>query len=229
MKNVLITGASGNLGHASVRQFLNEGYRVIATVTPGKSLPFKVSGELDIMSADLSDEKAADDVIQKVIDKYKTLDAVLLLVGGWTGGRIGETDGSMLKRMYSLNFETAYYVARPAFVQMSRQESGGRIIFVGARPSLDTKAGRSSLAYGLSKSLIFKLSEYLNAEGAAKNVVSSVVVPSTIDTPSNRASMPDADFTTWVKPEEIASVMSFLVSDQAAAIREPVVKIYGRA
>ncbi len=229
MKNILITGASGNLGKPTVQKFLSEGHRVIAIVTPGKELPFKVNGELVTFSADLSNEAAVNIMVGDIVSRYQTIDAALLLVGGWAGGTIFDTDGVGLKKMYSLNFETAYFVARPVFKQMVQQQEGGRIVFVGARPALQAKDGKASLGYGLSKSLVFKLAEYLNAEGASKNVVASVVVPSTIDTPANRSAIPKADFNSWVKPEAIADVMAFLVSNQGVPLRDPVVKVYGGA
>jgi NAD(P)-dependent dehydrogenase (short-subunit alcohol dehydrogenase family) len=229
MKNILITGASGNLGQATVKKFLSEGHRVIATVTRGSGLPFKTEGELVTFEVDLSDENAVNSLVHDIIARHGSIDAALLLVGGWAGGTIHDTDGAALKKMVSLNFDTAYYVARPVFKQMIQQPAGGRIVFIGARPALQAKDGKTSLGYGLSKSLIFKLAEYLNAEAAQKNVVASVVVPSTIDTAVNRTAMPKADFNAWVKPEAIADVMSFLVSDQAAAVRDPIVKVYGNA
>lgn len=228
-KNVIITGASGNLGKAAVEKFLSEGYNVIATVSPGTALGFEVTGEVQTMEADLTDEKGVEEVINQVVNKYQTIDAALLLVGAFAGGGIGQTDGATLKKMYTLNFETAYFAARPIFLQMQKQDSGGRIILIGARPSLVPRDGKDFLAYGLSKSLLFKLAEYLNAEGASKNIVTSVLVPSIIDTPINRKSNPTANFTDWVKPEEIAELMALIVSEKGSALRETVLKLYGNS
>jgi NAD(P)-dependent dehydrogenase (short-subunit alcohol dehydrogenase family) len=100
---------------------------------------------------------------------------------------------------------------------------------VGSRPALKAKDAKNSVAYSLSKSLIFKLADILNAEGASKNVTASVIVPSTIDTEANRRAMPDKDFSTWVKPDEIADAMAFLCSESGGALRETVLKIYGGA
>ena len=167
--------------------------------------------------------------VQKVIAKHKTIHAALLLVGGFAAGNIYTTDRASLMKMYSLNFETTYLLARPVFSQMVKQSSGGRMVFIGARPSLQAKDGKGLLAYALSKSLIFKLSEYLNAEGADKNVVTSVVVPSTLDTPLNRKAMPDADFSSWVAPESVADILEFITSDRAAPVRDGVYKVYGNS
>ncbi|HMG91837.1 MAG TPA: SDR family NAD(P)-dependent oxidoreductase [Chryseolinea sp.] len=229
MKTVLITGASGNLGKACVEKFVADGYNVVATVTPGKTLGFEVKGNVQTYDADLSDEKGVETVLNQIISKNKSIDAALLLVGGYTSGGLAETDGTVLKKMFSLNFDTAYFVARPLFQQMIKQASGGRIIFVGARPALRPKDANKSLGYALSKSLIFKLAESLNAAGSDKYVTASVVVPSTIDTPVNRQAMPNADFNAWVKAEDIAAAMALLCSSETTAWRDAVVKIYNRS
>lgn len=228
-KTVLITGASGNLGKATVHKFINDGYKVIATVTPGKSLGYSVDGECYEYEADLSNEQSVNSVVKEILSKHSTINAALLLVGGFALGNISKTDATALKKMFAINFDTAYFVARPIFDHMLTQPEGGKLIFVGARPALRPKDGKGSLAYSLSKTLIFKLAEILNAEGAARNVTASVIVPSTIDTEVNRKAMPDKDFSTWVKPEDIADAMAFLCSSSAAPLRETVLKIYGRS
>jgi NAD(P)-dependent dehydrogenase (short-subunit alcohol dehydrogenase family) len=229
MKTVIITGASGNLGKACVEKFLQAGYNVVATVTPGKTLGFEVAASIETFEADLTDEDAVEKVMADIIKKYKTIDATLLLVGGYASGGIKDTNGAVLKKMFTLNFDTAYYVVRPLFQHMLGQVNGGRIIFVGSRPALVPKDANRSLGYALSKSLLFKLADSLNEAGNASNVTASVVVPSTIDTPANREAMPKSDFTTWVKPEEIADAMVHLCSAESKTWRETVVKLYGRS
>ena len=88
---------------------------------------------------------------------------------------------------------------------------------------------KGMIGYGLAKSLIFRLAELMNDEAKGTNVVTSVVIPSTIDTPQNRKSMPDADFETWVKPEAIANIIYFHSTEDAAALREVVIKIYNNS
>ncbi len=113
MKTVLITGAAGNLGKACVEKFLAEGYKVIATVTPGKTLGYEVKGDIETYDADLSNETTVETVISQVIAKHKNIDAALLLVGGYASGGIAETNGDTIKKMFTLNFDTTYFVARP--------------------------------------------------------------------------------------------------------------------
>lgn len=226
-KNVLITGATGNLGKATVEKFLNEGYHVIALATPGRASGIDHK-DVSVFEADLTDEKQTGAVVGQIIEKYHTIDAALLLVGGFAAGKIEEADLAQINNMITLNFNTAYSVARPVFVQMKKQ-SAGRIILVGSKPGLIAENGKDYIGYALSKSLIFKLAEYLNADGAKHNVVCSVIVPGTIDTPANRKSMPNANFSNWVPPEEIASAMAFLCADESRSIREPVIKLFGNS
>lgn len=228
-RNVIITGATGGLGKSTVEKFLTEGYHVITLVSPGKKNTIETKDNVEVYEADLTREKDVADVIRHIIDKHTTIDAALLLVGGFAMGNIADTDGVKIKEMMSVNFETTYYTARPIFLHMLNQEHGGRLVFIGSKPGLHAADGKSAIAYALSKSLIFKLAEQLNVEGKSKNVVSSVIVPSTIDTPANRRDMPKADFSTWVKPAEIAEAMAFLISEKGNVLRDPVLKVYGAA
>jgi NAD(P)-dependent dehydrogenase (short-subunit alcohol dehydrogenase family) len=226
MKNVLITGAAGNLGQAVVEKFMSEGYNVLATVDP--TTKHKLKDGVKTYAADLTNESQVTDVITKAISENKTIDAALLLVGGYAGGNIDATDGTALRKMMSLNFETAYFVARPVFQQMVKQ-GGGRIVLVASKTALVNEASKNNVAYSLSKFLLTKLVDILNAEGSSKNVVCSVIAPSTIDTEANRKSMPDADFSKWVKPEAIAEAMFFLCGEKGSILREPILKVYGGA
>jgi NAD(P)-dependent dehydrogenase (short-subunit alcohol dehydrogenase family) len=226
-KNVIITGASGNLGRAAVQRFSADGYFVIGTVSPGGALGFEVPQHVVTAPVDLRDEKSANEFVDSAVRDHGTIDAALLLVGGYAGGDIGDTDGTTLKKMISLNFETAYYLARPVFLQMMKQAHGGRIVLVGSKPALEPELGKTSVGYSISKSMLFTLAEILNAEATGKNVVTSVIVPSTIDTPQNRKDMPKADFSSWVKAEEIAGVMSFIASEQAHPLTDGVYKVFG--
>ena len=225
MKTVLITGASGNLGKASVEKFLADGYTILAIVSPGTPIGFSIG--VEVFEADLTDEIAVEKVIATILLKYR-IDAALLLVGGFAMGTIQNTDSTSIKKMFSLNFDTAYTVARPIFLQMMKQ-SAGRIVFVGARPALNPTDGKTTIAYSLSKSLVFKLAELLNAEGTSNNVVSHVIVPSIIDTETNRSAMPAANFADWVTAEEIAETLAFLCSEKGSSVRDTVVKVYGKS
>ncbi len=229
MKTAIVTGASGNMGQAVVKKFIEEGYFIIGTVIPGDSTPINFPADkFEKVVVDLGDEDASVKFVEMVISKYKNIDAAVLTVGGFAMGSIADTKTSDVSKQYKLNFETAYNVARPVFVQMIKQNSG-RIFIIGSKPGLSAKNGKGMVAYGLAKSLIFRLAELMNDEAKGKNVVTSVVVPSTIDTPPNRKAMPGATFDNWVKPEAIADVIYWHCTEEAAVLREPVIKVYNKA
>ncbi|MEI9921142.1 MAG: SDR family NAD(P)-dependent oxidoreductase [Bacteroidota bacterium] len=226
MKNVLITGAAGNLGTAVVDKFLSEQWNVIAIVDPKHNSTLKPA--VKTYTCDVTNEADVNQVIPKIIGDNGTIDAALLLVGGFAAGNIDATDGAALRSQMSLNFETAYFTARPVFQQMMKQ-NGGRIVLVASKTALISQVGKDFVGYSLSKFLLTKLAELLNAEGAPKNVVCSVIAPSTIDTEINRKSMPKADFSKWVKPADIAESIHFLAGDKGNVLREPIFKVYGGA
>jgi NAD(P)-dependent dehydrogenase (short-subunit alcohol dehydrogenase family) len=229
MKTVIVTGANGNLGTAVTDAFLSKDYKVIATVRKEedlKELPENRNLVAEVL--DLTKEEETEKFVGKVIAEYQTIDGALLLVGGFAVGDIDATGSEDIKRQISLNFDTAFHVTRPLFKHMKDRKSG-KIVFIGARPALLASAGKNLIAYGLSKSLLFKLAEYLNAEAKGTNVTVSVVVPSTIDTETNRRSMPDADFNKWVKPEALAEILELLISEKGGVLRETVLKVYNNA
>lgn len=228
-KTVIVTGASGNMGQAVIKKFLAEGYNVVGTIVPNDATPFEMEhARLEKIIVDLMSEEDTAKFIQTVIAKYGNVDAAVLTVGGFAMGKIESTSAADILKQYKLNFETAYHVARPVFVQMVKQRSG-RIFMAGSKPGLDAKNGKGMVAYGLGKSLIFRLAELMNEEAKGTNVVTAVLVPSTIDTPANRKSMPDADFNNWIKPEDIANVIYYYCTSEATMLREPVIKLYNNA
>ena len=226
MKSIIVTGASGNLGQAVVKKFLDDGYKVIGTVHQDEGEP---AGEMYKKAiVDLADESNTAQFVKSVIASHEHIDAAVLTVGGFAMGKMSEIKTSDIAKQYRLNFETAFNIARPLFVQMMVQQTG-RIFLVGSRPGLDMKAGKSMVAYALSKSLIFRLAEIMNEEAKGTDVVVSVVIPSTIDTPQNRESMPAATFENWVKASDIADVIHFYCSGKGRVLREPLLKVYGKA
>jgi NAD(P)-dependent dehydrogenase (short-subunit alcohol dehydrogenase family) len=225
MKNVIITGASGSLGSVTVNKFIEDGHTVIATVSPGKVLD-NSSRNLHVYPVDLINEKGSEKFVSEAVEKYRTIDAALLLVGGYAGGGITDTDITSIQKMIRLNFETAYNVARPVFKQMIQQKTGGRIVFIASKPALNPQAGKSAVAYALSKSMLVTLAQLLNAEGANRNVVASIVAPGIIDTAENRKYI-SGDNVKYVTTEEITRTLRFLISEDAKSLSEPVIKMFG--
>ena len=228
-KIIVVTGASGNLGQAVVKNFLRDGYTVIGTTTHNKQAEKDaVDKKLELVAVDLINEESAQQFVEDIIQKHGRIDAAVLTVGGFAMGSVVKTTTADILRQYKLNFETVYNTVRPVFVQMLRQNSG-RIFIIGSRPGLEAAQSNGMVAYGLAKSLLFRLAEMMNMEAKDTIVVTSVVVPSIIDTPQNRKDMPDADAGKWVKPEAIADIISFYCTDDAAAVRAPIIKVYNNA
>jgi NAD(P)-dependent dehydrogenase (short-subunit alcohol dehydrogenase family) len=229
MKTVIITGANGNLGTACVKKFLAEDYKVIAVDGSNNHLAFAAGNtNYEFATVNLMKEEETNTFITGIITKYGKVDAALMLVGGFAAGNMAVTTGADVHKMFSLNFEAAYFIARP-LLQHMQQNNYGRLIFIGARPALEAAQGKDLLAYALTKSLLFKLADFINEENKGKNITATVVVPSTIDTVINRKSMPDADPANWVTPEALSDVMEFITSDKGTVLRETVLKVYNNS
>jgi NAD(P)-dependent dehydrogenase (short-subunit alcohol dehydrogenase family) len=223
-KIVLVTGAAGNLGQATVDLFLKEGYTVVGTVSPGKK-PESNSPNLFYEEIDLRDEANTNKLVSKIVSDHGRLDVAVLTVGGFAMGSIENADGESLKRMMTLNFETAYYSARAAFLQM-KNNGFGRIIFIGSRPALEPDRGKHVVTYALSKSILLNLAEILNEDGKKKNIKCQIVAPGTIDTPENRSATPDANFSEWIKPEKLAGMIFQLATTEDSKTPQTVIKAY---
>jgi NAD(P)-dependent dehydrogenase (short-subunit alcohol dehydrogenase family) len=228
MKTVIVTGAAGNLGKAVVEKFIAEGWRVVGTVSKNKFQHNYPDKQFETFTADLTDEAASNEFIQSTVSRQGNIDAAVLTVGGFAMGNIENTPVNDIQQQLQLNFETAYNIARPVFEQMINQKSG-RIFLIGSKAGLGSADGKGMVAYSLAKSLLFRLAELMNDEAKGTDVFTTVVVPGTIDTPQNRQAMPNADFDKWVKPATIANAVFFHTTAEAAAIKEPVLKVYNNA
>lgn len=224
---VWVTGGTGNLGRAVCRRFVAAGDRVMATSAPGESVLDPVTGVL-YQPVDLLDEPAAQAAVAAILGDHGRIDVAVLTAGGFAMGDIASTSLEDLHRMLRLNLDTTYTAARAVFRQMLAQGQG-RLFMTGARPGLDMRDGVGMTAYALSKSLVFRLAELLNLEAKGTDVVATVLVPSVIDTPANRAAMPEVDFTRWVQPETIAELIHYHSTAAADDLRETILRVYGKS
>lgn len=207
MKNqvVLVSGAAGNLGQATVQFFLNNGNKVVGIVHRKSANPITDQNYEEIIS-DIANEDGASQSIQAITAHYHSIDIAVLTVGGFTMGSIADTDIGSIRQQYMLNFETAYNLARPILQQMQKQ-GNGKMFFIGSYAGMSTNKANGVTAYGLAKSLLFYLANLINEETKGKEIFAHVIVPSIIDTPQNRASIPKADFSKWERPEQIAKII----------------------
>lgn len=208
----------------TVTYFLNQGWRVIAAVSPGKSLPGFVHKDLHIYAIDLMDEEAVASWMQVIIAEFRQIHAALLLAGGYKGTTVTDTTVADLRHMFTLNVETAWNVARPVLLHM-KKNNYGRIILIGAKPALEMESASYAVAYALSKAQVVKLTELIAAEGKNYGVAGYCLVPSVIDTPDNRQAMPKANYSQWIKPEKMAEVMQGLCNEQVM-VTDTLIKLY---
>lgn len=206
-RNIIVTGASGNLGEAVARRFFEEGYNVGGTLGHGESGALARNGAIwENNVVNLANETAAGNFVADCVKKYRPVDIAVLTAGGYASGDMQHTAGENITQQIELNLFTAYNIVRPLLPHMLKQGSG-KIYLIGSIPGEHTEKSASSLAYGLSKSLLFRLAEALQPAAAEKGISFIIIVPSVIDTPQNRKAMPDADFTKWTSPDAIADVI----------------------
>ncbi len=219
--NVLITGANGGLGTAVCQEFLASGANVI-----GVALAWKQSAPFTTISADVTTESGCDSMVKQALE-HGPIDALVHLVGGFAGGTpVSETTDQTWDSMMNVNLRAAFCCIRAALKPM--QAAGrGRVVAIGTRMAVEPSPNFA--AYAVSKAALVALVKNVAAEGQKFGVTANVVLPSTIDTPANRAAMPQADFSRWVAPQSIAKLLVFLTSEAAADTSGAVIPIYGRA
>ena len=218
-KVVMITGALGGLGQTVTESFSQAGAKVVVV---GRELPKKLPEGLLGISADVTDEADVRRLMKEAVEKTTGIDCLVNLVGGFAMGRLADTEMSTWSKMLSLNLTSAFLLSREATRLMSKQ-GAGRIIHIAARAAVDRFPGAG--AYIVSKSGLLALIKVLALELAGSGVKVNGVLPSTIDTPANRESMPDADSNQWVKPEAIAALLVFLASDEADSLNGALIPI----
>lgn len=226
-RSAFITGGAGNLGKAVCKKFLEEGYQVTTVIGPHDDANFMTHKNMVVYKVDLFIEKEAERSLKDIINKHGPFSFAVLTVGGFSMGNLAVTDLTKIREMMKLNFETAYMSSRLLFMHFMDEGIRGRMILIGARPGLSLSQAAETVAYGLSKSLIFNLAEIINISGQGSGIDAAVVVPSIIDTPSNRKSMPDADFSKWVSPGQLAENIYFLSTTAGRKQRKAIFKIYG--
>lgn len=221
-RNIIITGASGNLGAAVVDKFKREGYHVIALTNPSQSE--EVEDADDSYEVDVTNEESVAGFIKEYQMQYGTLDALALLVGGFTTGGIAQSTQQDFEKMITLNFFSAFHLVK-GFLPILKKQGKGTFLFVGARPALQLGEAVDKIAYSMSKKMVTTLSDIIGKDTKNTAIRSHVFVPSIIDTPPNRESMPDADYSKWVNPEEIAEAMHYAVN--VRSLRNMTFKLYG--
>jgi NAD(P)-dependent dehydrogenase (short-subunit alcohol dehydrogenase family) len=222
-KVVVVTGALGALGKVVAEIALARGAKVAGVDHAASQMP-PTETRIELGGVDLSDAAQAKMAIDAVASHFGTLDALINIAGGFAFEAVAEGDPRTWQRMYALNVLTALNASRSALPYLAASLSG-RIVNIGAMGALQASAGMGP--YAASKAGLHRLTEALAAEWKGKITVNAVL-PSIIDTAANRASMPKADFTKWVTPQELAEVILFLTSDAASAVTGALIPVNGR-
>jgi NAD(P)-dependent dehydrogenase (short-subunit alcohol dehydrogenase family) len=222
-RTIVVMGGSGNLGRAVVERLRSDGATVVAA---DAHLPHPDAREpgVEHVLVDALDESSVAGALAAISPAPW---AVVNLIGGYTPPQpLSELDTAVLRRQLELNLMTAAILTKHALPLLAAN-GGGRIVHTSSRVA--TQSGENGFAYSVSKLAVLRLVEAAGAEGRESGVTVNGILPSIIDTPPNRAAMPDSDHDRWPKPAELAAVLSFLVSDDAGLISGAAIPVYGRA
>jgi NAD(P)-dependent dehydrogenase (short-subunit alcohol dehydrogenase family) len=228
-RSAIVTGGTGGLGSAVVARLLDDGWRVAVPWIVERELERLPERDgLELVQADLFDPDAVASVVSQAAGAPGApLRGVVNLVGGFAmGGRVHETAIDKFENQFRLNLRPTYLVTSAA-VPYLLDAGGGSIVCVGTRAAVQPFSGAAG--YIASKAAVIALAQAVAAEYKHDGVRCNAILPSVIDTPANRASMPKAEHEKWVKPAEIAGVIAFLLSDDSGPTSGTVVPVYGRA
>lgn len=232
-KTAIVTGGTGGLGKAVLRELVRQEAKVTTTYIYDSELEHlkKEASELlrtiAISRTDVLKREEVEKLVSDVVKEHGRIDILVNLVGGYKGGvNLHESDEKTWDLMLELNLRSAYHCVKTVIPQMIAQKYG-KIVSVSARTGLEPSAGDA--AYAVAKAGVIALTRALSEEVKLSNVNVNAILPSVIDTEANRRDMPDEDFSLWVRPEEIARVIAFLVSDDASAITGAAIPVYGKS
>jgi NAD(P)-dependent dehydrogenase (short-subunit alcohol dehydrogenase family) len=225
-RQVVVTGGTGALGRAVVGALIESGAHChVSYVVEREAQDFPHKRNVTLMPVgNLADE--AD--VTRFYDNVPRLWASIHLAGGFAMGAIGETDSAALRQQLDANLVSCFLCCRAAAGAMTRTGAGGRIINVAARPALEWRGGAGMVAYTASKAAVAALTVALAEEVAKDGILVNAVAPSIMDTPANRRAIPDADYKSWPKVDEVAATILFLASPRNAVGRGGIVPVYGR-
>jgi NAD(P)-dependent dehydrogenase (short-subunit alcohol dehydrogenase family) len=223
-KVVLVTGANGGLGTYVTQAFLDAGATVVGTSRKIQQSDFN-SPNFVAISAEISSRESARVLVDQAVARFGKLDVLAHTVGGFAGGQsIVETDDATLQRMLDQNLNSVFHILRAAIPAL-RQTGSGRIIAIGSRQALEP--GAKVGAYSASKAAMVSLVRTAALENRDAGVTANVILPGTMDTPANRKAMPNADFSKWVRPARVASLITWLAGDAGKDVNGAAIPVYG--
>jgi len=223
-KVVLVTGANGGLGAYVTQAFLDAGATVVGTSRKIQQSDF-CSPSFTAMPAEISEREGTESLVDQLVARFGRLDVLAHTVGGFAGGQsIADTDDDTFQRMFDLNLNSVFHILR-ASIPALRQTGNGRIIAIGSRAALEPGAGVG--AYSASKAAMVSLIRTVALENKDAGLMANVILPGTMDTPANRRSIPNADFSKWVRLSTVASLITWLAGDAGKDVNGAVIPVYG--
>jgi NAD(P)-dependent dehydrogenase (short-subunit alcohol dehydrogenase family) len=230
-KVVIVTGATGNLGQVVARKFAAQGAKLVLVArnaTDLMALADELGSETLAEAADLGDAASVDALVQRALDRFGRIDVLAHTVGGYAAGKpVHESEIDVLDKMMTLNVKPVYITAGRVARTMVERGQSGKIVVVLARTALRGQA--NAAAYAASKAAAQRVVESMALELRDKGINVNAVLPSIIDSPQNRADMPNADPARWVTAEDVADIMLFLASSAADKVNGASVEVYGRS
>ncbi len=226
-KVIIVTGAAGNVGSALAAHLAAKGARIAAVDMVKARLDSVVGGlagegHMALTDYDLLNPSAAEALVAHVVATAGRVDAVGTTVGGFAMAKLADAGLDQWDLMFNLNVKTTWNIYQAA-VPAIRRAGGGAL--VGIASAAGNRGSGEMAAYSATKSAVMRLTESLADELRVDGIRVNAVSPTTIDTPQNRAAMPGADASRWVKPAQIAEVMGFLLSDTASAVSGQLVQV----
>lgn len=227
-KVVLITGGTGALGITLTQRFISSGASTIATYVNEKIEAIKPENKInpELIKADITKEDQVVKLIATIVERFGHIDTLVNSVGGYLGGKsVTELDDHEWDFMMNLNLKSAFLISKHVIPVMKSSGRGGRIVHISSRTGLKSEGFDS--AYAASKSGLIRLVESISRETRELGINVNCILPSIIDTEAGRKAMPKADFSRWVKTDDIANVVLFLCSQEAKAITGAAIPTYG--
>jgi NAD(P)-dependent dehydrogenase (short-subunit alcohol dehydrogenase family) len=223
-KVALITGAKGGLGNFVTEAFLEAGATVVGVSRSIQASDFP-HARFAAMPAELSSGEAARRLADEVAARFQKIDILVHLVGGFAGGKpVHQTDDETFEHMLDVNLKSAFYMARAVLPHM-RNRGGGRILAIGSRAAVEPSPGAG--AYAASKAALVSLIRTIATENKDRGISANVILPGMMDTPLNREFDPKADYSKWVQPGQVASLLLSLASDAMPQVSGAAIPIYG--
>jgi NAD(P)-dependent dehydrogenase (short-subunit alcohol dehydrogenase family) len=229
-QTAIITGGTGGLGAAVTARLLDDGWRVVVPWVAEQELARVQEREgLELVQADLFDQEAVEHVVAAAGDSHGApLRGLVNLVGGFAaGGRVHETPVEDFAHQFRMNLRATYLMTQAVIARLLKDGAEGSIVCVGTRAAVQPFSGAAG--YISSKAAVLAFTGAVAVEYRDDGIRCNAILPSVIDTPGNRASMPNADFSRWVTPEEIAGVIAHLLSDDSKPTSGASIPVYGRA